>query len=169
MCSWTTAPFLSCLTALMATVWNSIHRFWNRSQKLCCLLLLASLPLIQRLISGIRPNLQGKQQQVEGKKGIALRWRLFTYDGAFWIFVFQINSYGVTNIWLVVVSAKRSNQPTPSVKGIITEEDILGNASIEGRSAHYRIFPALWLSVLLNQEGLAQFGLVSIFPYSSWT
>lgn len=155
--------------ALMDTVWNRIHSFWNRSLKLYCLLLLASLPLIQRLINGIQPNLQGKQKQVERKKGLRFWWRLFAYDGAFLILVFQIKSYGLTNIWLVVVSAETSKQTIPSVKGTIIEEGISVNVSIEGRSAHYRIFPGLLLSVLLNQEGLAQFWRVSIFPYSSWT
>ena len=49
-----------------------------------------------------------------------------------------IKCYGLTNTWLVVVSAKTKNR---SAKGAIIEEEILGNASIEGRSVHHRIVP----------------------------
>lgn len=44
---------------------------WNRSLKLNCLLLLASLPVIRRLVNGVQQNLQGKQQQVKRQNGLS--------------------------------------------------------------------------------------------------
>lgn len=70
MCLWAIAPFLSCLRSLMDID-------WNRSLKWNCLLLLTSLPVIQRLIYGVQQHIQGKQQQVKRLKGLSFWWRLF--------------------------------------------------------------------------------------------
>ena len=52
-----------------------------------------------------------------------------------------------------------------SAKGTIIEEEISGNTSIEGMSAHHRVFPGLLLSILLSQESLAQFWPASVPCY----
>jgi len=58
---------------------------------------------------------------------------LFAYRGDIIKFFFLIKSYDLTNTEFVVVSAKTRKS---SAKGNVTEEEISGNASVEGRSAH---------------------------------
>lgn len=71
MCSRATAALVFCPRALMDAV-------WSRFLKLNSLLLLSSLPVIQRLVNGVQQNLQchSRQQQVKRQNGLSLGWRL---------------------------------------------------------------------------------------------
>lgn len=149
MCLWATAPFLSCLRSLMDID-------WNRSLKWNCLLLLTSLPVIQRLIYGVQQHLQDKQQQVKRLKGLSFWWRLFALIMIL-SFFFLIKCCGLTHRWFVSVKTNKS------VKGTIIEgKKPPGNANMRW-CLHTAVsfFPGLLQPILLSQEVVAWFWSVS--------
>lgn len=161
MCSWATAPFPSCLMALMDTV-------WTRSLKLNYLLLLASLSVIQRLINGIQQNLQSKQQQGKRQNELSF-WRRLVMMVIF--FFFNLTLWFNKCVFGCSVCQKKKKKG--SAKGAITEEETSRNAS------HKEVFVLInWLAsqdlhrpfiVYPAESGVSGTVLACVrFPNSSW-